>query len=173
MKRVTISSMAVVVTLAMASIALADAGDHYLGTYGGTGGYYFLDPVAHGFMTGIHLRSGSLVDAAGWIEQNGLEGSLHGGTGGTERRTSCPSGWVMYGIYGASGRWSTSFGPICINRTTESTSLEAAYGGGGGTAFDSRCTWVAGTHESAVGFQGRSAASLNQIGLVCNVNPRP
>lgn len=174
MRKLSIGSLGAVITMAIASVALADAGDHYLATYGGNGGNYFVDNVAHGFMFGLHLRSGSLVDALGWIEQDGQEGAtMHGGTGGQEHRTTCPGNYVMYGLYGKSGTMVDRIGPICIRPTDESERTETDYGGFGGSVFNERCTWNSMTKEKAVGLQGRSAASLDQIGLVCNTTPRP
>lgn len=174
-RRLTIGSMAAALTLGIASNALADPGDHYLSTYGGGwGGNQFSDYATQGFLSGIHIYYGNLVDAVRLIDQGGNEGPRRGGSGGNkDDRSSCPSGWAMYGIYGNIGTMIDKLGAICINRANESTSYEPAYGGTGGPNYiESRCLWAPGTHESAVGLQGRGAAGLDRIGLVCNVNPR-
>jgi hypothetical protein len=152
----------------MGGVATAAAGDHYLATYGGTGGAYFLDTVSHGFMVGFHGRYGGYNDAVAWIEQDGAEGGLHGGTGGIEYRLSCPSGWITHGIYGRAGGYVDQLGSICIQQSTQSEQYTSAKGGSGGAYFEERCS----PGEGAVGLQGRSGGYVDQLGLVCNANGR-
>ena len=157
-----------VAILGMGGVAVAAAGDHYLPTYGGSGGNYFLDSVSHGFMVGFHGRTGQYNDSVAWIEQDGAEGGLHGGAGGIEYRISCPSGWITHGIYGHSGGYIDQLGTICIQQSTQSEQYTVAKGGAGGIYFEERCS----TGEGAVGLQGRAAGYVDQLGLVCNVNGR-
>jgi hypothetical protein len=153
-----------IISMAVPSVTLADPGDHYLPLYGGNGGQFFLDDVSSGFMVGFHLRYGQYVDRLSWLDQAGLEGPGHGGNGGQEIYTSCPSGWVTKGIYGKAQTYVDRIGLICVHPSSGSTSLEPSYGQNGGTAFDSRCV----DGEFAVGIQGRAQALLDKIGLICN-----
>ena len=161
-----------VALMAMAGTAIANPGDHALTTYGGSGGQYFLDTVMTGFMVGFHGRAAQYNDQVQWIDQGDNYGSQHGGTGGNEYESTCPSGYVVDGIYGRAAQYVDQLGLYCVPVSTLSQYSEAppepAHGGNGGYAFASRCF----NGEGAVGIQGHAWSLVDQIGLICNTSGR-
>lgn len=127
------------------------------------------------------LAPACIMDEEGWGEESLAAKSsemsvsdrtfnlpARGGRGGRTGSINCASGHVAVGIYGGAGRLIDNLGLICA-LLNDDGSLSASYdtgsqGGSGGNAF--RLTCPAG--RAIVGFHGRSADKVDQLGLYCS-----
>jgi hypothetical protein len=92
----------------------------------------------------------------------------HGGTGGYATRTECPSGYAAVGIHGRSWSYIDRLGLVCrylnADGSLGATYYAGAAGGFGGADFQIWCP----DGQVVVGFQGRSASYVDQLGLYCS-----
>jgi hypothetical protein len=160
----------------MAAAVLAFAGgahatEQYGTQFGGGGGTEFEQICQTGSMSGMRVRAGRLIDAAGTrcYKDNPINSEMYGGPGGSLVSSDCPGSLpggtpFVKGIRGRTGRTVDRLGLLCTNATKISSTGIAQFGGTGGTAFSYSC----GDGFSAKGFHGASGRLVDRIGVVCS-----
>ncbi|WP_437551506.1 hypothetical protein WME97_10005 [Sorangium sp. So ce367] len=165
------------VGVATAAFSRSDA--HVRMAYrGGTGGSWFDIPCAHDEVAiGLYGRSGALVDQVGLVcaplQANGSIGPYStrgsaGGYGGGPFSTLCPSGEVLVGLEGRSGKYVDQIGIQCapVDDWCSCGGVRNGYyagGGPGGGAFTDTCP----KGYVITSLSGRSGSLADAIQGVC------
>lgn len=180
------STVRILVLVLAGAFSLAEASDTSL--TGGPGGGNFRDQCAPGqYLTGVSVRSGSVLDAvipfcATFNAQTGLLGApgfpmnRHGGSGGgAAGPTTCNNGQYVSGMMFGYTQDTSDKAKYIASIQLDCAPIRAGGGsskpriGAGGTLAHGGVT--CGDNQAVIGMIGRSGGYVDALGLICG--PRP
>jgi hypothetical protein len=172
---------ALAVSSAVGSVAIADAA-YETPTVGGNGGNEFTAKCGTGFLKGLTLRSGRVIDRVGMRCVNGRNevidyGVSYGGWGGNAGSTTCRAGKVVKGLQLRGARLVDAVALFCIDEwqvapaaVPSDETIDWSYpwfGGNGGEYASVSCDWG----DAAVGIRGSYGDRVDRLGLWCRDVP--